>query len=146
MHLNSVLQYATLFTMLVALGSVAFAILSHRWQTNATIYLNISERLHAMYGTIPDSLRAAHLTGNESQEYETELAAATVLNFLNLVNTAFVLYRAGYFSGRLWKALSAEAEWALRLPVSRVQWAHLKVAYSSNPRFVRYVDKVQSTG
>lgn len=72
------------------------------------------------------------------------VAQVAVIDFLNLLNSAFTLHRSGYFSGALWKALESEVKYGLRLPLFRAHWPNLKQNLISNPAFVRYIDQIQN--
>lgn len=112
---------------------------SHRRQVNASIYLDLTSRLQKLYQSIPPEMRSSFFAG--------EVAAPpgiAVLDFLNLLHAAFTLYKSGYFSGSLWKALEAEAQHGLRTPLFRSQWPLVREDFHSSPRFVRYIDQVQN--
>ena len=144
MNLEDVLRYATLWSLIVASVSVAFAIFSHRRQINASIYLDLTQRLHKLYRAIPSERRVAHLAGKRDPDLEgDEVSAIIVADFLHLMNAAFTLKQTGYFSGRLWQALNKEAERGLRLPVFREQWTRAQLEFTHNPEFLKYVERVQ---
>ena len=146
MNLDEVLRYATVWSLIVASASVAFAVFSHRRQINASIYLDLTQRLHKLYKAVPAERRAAHLTGKRDPNLEgDEVSAIIVADFLHLMNAAFTLHRTGYFSGRLWRALNDEAQRGLRLPVFRDQWSRAQLEFAHNPDFIKYVERVQRT-
>ena len=68
MSLDLALRCGTLVSLVIAVFSVGFAVVSHRRQVNATVYLNLTERLHKLYRSLPDEVRAAQLAGREVDE------------------------------------------------------------------------------
>lgn len=140
MGFRVILQYGTLWSLITAAGSVVFAMVSHRRQVNASIYLDLTSRLQKLYQSIPQEMRSSYFTA----EVETPPGVA-VLDFLNLLNAAFTLFKSGYFSGPLWKALEAEAQHGLQTPLFRTQWPLVRQDFNSSPQFVQYIDQVQTT-
>ena len=138
MGFRVLLQYGTLWSLITAAGSVVFAMVSHRRQVNASIYLDLTSRLQKLYQSIPSEVRSSYFEGDVGS-----LPGVAVLDFLNLLNAAFTLYKSGYFSGPLWKALEAEAQHGLQTPLFRSQWPRLRQDFSSSPRFVHYIDHIQ---
>lgn len=146
MNLDDLVRYATLWSLIIAAFSVALAVFSHRRQVNASIYLDLTERLHKLYRALPNEIRAAQFAAtSEESRGDPDQAAVIVVDFLHLMNAAFTLYRTGYFSGRLWKALDAEAKRGLRLAVFREQWPRTQSAFANNPGFIKYVERLQRT-
>ncbi len=143
MELNSLLQYGTLLTFVVAICSLAFAVRSHRRQTNAAIYLDLSQRLQHLYRSVPLELRATRLAG-QIPETQDATYMTLLLDFLYLMNSAYTLYEAGLLSGRLWEAIQADMERGLQLPQFRAHWPRLKEEFVCHPGFVQFVDKTQN--
>ena len=83
MRFDEVLQYTTLLTLVVAVFSVAFAVFSHRRQINAAIYLDLSDRLHKLYQSLPVDVRSAYLSNSEPIADRGEITAIIVMDFLN---------------------------------------------------------------
>lgn len=144
MTLQLLLQYGTLWSLIVAAFGVIFAMVTHRRQVNASIFLDLSGRLHKLYQSIPPEMRTPDFTGTEAGVHSMP-AALVIRDFLNLMNAAYTLRKSGYFTGPLWKALEAEAKHGLQLPIFRAQWPFLRQYFTSNPAFIKYVERVQST-
>jgi len=140
MNLNEIIQYSTIGTAAVAVFSVIFAVVSHRRQINASIYLDLSERMHRLLQGIPMELRSAHLAGEARDTLRTAHGMILAADFLHLMSSAHALYTCGYFSGRLWKQLRLQAEHGLRTPIFREHWPQLRKEFIANPAFVTFVE------
>jgi hypothetical protein len=145
MSLSDFIQYTTLITALAAMFSVAFAVFSHRRQINASIYLDLSDRLHRLLQSVPLEMRTARLAGQEPPT-QSPLSLVVAADFLHLMSSAHTLYRGGYFSGHLWNQLRAQAHRALRTPLFRDCWPQLRGDFASDPSFVAFVEKCQLAG
>lgn len=133
------LALGTICSLLIAAGSVAFAVFSHRRQVNASVYLELTRQLHELYKRMPKS------GGADAQHAQrTENTEALVFDSLQLIRSAFTLSEAGYFSGKLWSNLRADAEKSLKKPVFHELWPKMKTEFLNDPSFIAYVDRVQS--
>jgi hypothetical protein len=142
MSLNTLIQYATMLTLLVAICGVAVAVFSNQRQTNAAIYLDLSLRLQKLYQTVPGDLLAAHISGMSANPHE-ERMAGLLIDFLHLMDCGFTLHKAGFITGPLWKALNAEMVRGMRLPSFRANWTILRSQFLYSPDFLAYVDRAQ---
>ena len=143
MDLNRALQFATLLTLIAAICSVFVAVFTHCRQTNASIYLELTERLQKFYQSVPAGLREAHLSGASPVEASDPSITFALFDFLHLAQSAFTLHETGFLSGKLWLAVKGEMERGLKLPIIVRQWPHLQSEFQSRPSFVRYVERVQ---
>lgn len=140
---SDILQYATLATAVAAVFGVIFAMFSHRRQVNASIYLDLSERLHRLFQSLPVEMRSAHLAGKEPDPSHAAVSLVIVVDFLHLMHSAHTLYKSGYFSGRLWVQLRTQAEQGLQLPLFRQYWPGARREFSGSPAFIAFVEKTQ---
>lgn len=137
--MNQWLAFGTVWSFFVATVSVAFAILSHRRQVNASVYLDVSKQLNEIYKRIPKRSAA------DSHSLEvTEATRSLVFDSLQLIRSTHTLAKAGYFTGPLWKNLRDDAEKALRKPAFRELWPEMRAEFLSDPAYVAYVDRVQA--
>lgn len=138
---DQIVLLASLGTAVAAVLSVGFAVFSHRREINASIYLELSDRLHQLLRTIPGDFRSAHLSGKQPEAVDGGQAIVIAADFLHVINSAHTLYRSGYFSGKLWKQLKSQAERGLRVPVFNECWPNLREQFSADPGFVAFVEK-----
>jgi hypothetical protein len=141
---NELILYATLATAIVAVCSVVFTVISHRREINASIYLDLSDRLHRFLQTLPAEVRVARLVGEDLSDSPAAMTA--MADFLHIINAAHTLYAAGYFSGKLWLQLRIQAERGLRLPICRTHWPRMRSDFSRSPGFVAFVEECQTGG
>jgi hypothetical protein len=141
MDWSSILQGATLLTLVVGICSVAVAVYSNQRQTNAAIYLDLSQRLQELYKSIPNDLRMAQLAGQEMAE--ESIHAVMLMDFLQVIHSSFTLHQAGYLSGALWETLSGDIRHGLKLQPFRLHWPKLRSEFSEHPAFVEYVEAIQ---
>jgi hypothetical protein len=139
MTFESFLRYGSVWTLILGVLSLAFAVRNYRRQVNAQILFEIAGRYHEMLRLLPVK---EWITKDEVPASTPELTAS-VLRYLSIVRFAFVLHELRYLSKDLWKLLQAEHHRTLATPLFVREWKTLHVEFAFFPNFLAYVESTQ---
>lgn len=143
MSLELFVRYGSLWTLILGVLSLGFAVRSYRRQANAQIFFEIAGRYHDMLQSFPLNKWAARLNSkDEVPELSTEITSG-VIRYMAIVHYAFILHDLHYLSKDLWKILQAEHHRTLTTPLFAREWPAVRMEFSFFPAFTRYVDAVQ---
>jgi hypothetical protein len=142
MTIELFLRYGSLWTLILGVLSLGFAIRSYRRQTNTQIFFEIAGRYHGMLQSFPIHEWARLNSTNQAPSSSTELTAG-VLRYLAIVHFAFILHDLHYLSKDLWKILQAEHHRTLATPLFVREWGTLRIEFNLFPKFLSYVDSIQ---
>jgi hypothetical protein len=135
------IRYGSLWTLILGVVSLGFAVRSYRRQVNAQIFFEIAGRYHGLLQSFP----VHEWTGPNPKkvpESSAELSSG-VLRYLAIVHFAFVLHDLHYLSKDLWRILQAEHHGTLTTPLFVREWSALRIEFSLFPNFLTYVDSIQ---
>jgi hypothetical protein len=143
MTLDSFIRYGSLWTLILGVLSLLFAVRNYRRQVNAQIFFEIANRYHNMLQTFPISEWMARLNPNDEAPLATPELTSGVLRYFAIVHFAFVLHQLRYLSKDLWRILQAEHHRTLATPLFVREWNALRGEFQFFPTFLTYVDSVQ---
>ena len=138
---GSILQYATLLSLLIGGVSVAVAVLNHRAQVKTEIFLALSARY--------DEWMQSSATCFWSSTPETMLPnrsndlTISALRLCALVSLGYYLFREHRIPRRMWLLLLRAAERRMRSPLFAREWEHVRCEFEAFPEFVALVTSVQ---
>ena len=139
---GSMLQYATLFSLLIGGLGLAVATFHHRQQMKTQIFLALSARydelLHSSSADVWLSI-PCHTTLPE----RTKDLTISALRFCTLVSLTYYLFRDRHIPKPMWKLMLQSAERRLRSPLFAREWEVLRSEFESFPEFVTLVNSVQ---
>jgi hypothetical protein len=127
--LDSFIRYGSLWTIILGVLSLVFAVRSYRRQTNAQIFFEIASRFDGMLQSFPVHEWTSLNPKNELPESTTELKAG-VLRYVAIVHFAFTLHDLHYLSKDLWKILQAEHHRTLATPLFVREWRTLRIEFT----------------
>ena len=142
MTLESFIRYGSLWTLILGVLSLAFAVRNYRRQVNAQIFFEVAGRYHDMLRSFPVQEWISRLNPKDEVPMSPELTSG-VLRYLAIVHFAFALHELRYLSKDLWKLLQAEHYRTLATPLFVREWNTLRVEFSFFPTFLAYVDSIQ---
>ncbi|MBV8830183.1 MAG: hypothetical protein JO108_13235 [Acidobacteriaceae bacterium] len=142
MTLESFIRYGSLWTLILGVLSLAFAVRNYRRQVNAQIFFEIAGRYHEILRSFPVREWISRLNPKDEVSMSPELTSG-VLRYLAIVHFAFVLHELRYLSKDLWKLLQAEHYRTLATPLFVHEWNTLRVEFTFFPTFLAYVDSIQ---
>jgi hypothetical protein len=143
MDVQHIIQYATLFSVLVGGLGLAVAFLIHRDQVKTQIFLALSARydelLHSSSADVWLSIPHEGTTPVE-RSHEVTMSA---LRFCTLVSLTYYLFLEHHIPKRMWHLMLRTAERRMRSPLFVREWRHLRSEFESFPEFVEFVNSVQ---
>ncbi|MBV9498426.1 MAG: hypothetical protein JO138_03535 [Acidobacteriaceae bacterium] len=142
MTTTSILQYATLLSMLIGGVSVAVAVFNHRQQLKTQIFLALSARYDELMHNSSAELwltRTPVPTNHQSSDDSTMSA----LRFCILFSVTYFLFLEHQIPKRMWRLILHSAERRMRNPIFIREWQYLRVEFESFPGFVNLVNSVQ---
>jgi hypothetical protein len=143
MSLELFVRYGSLWTLILGVLSLGFAVRSYRRQVNAQIFFEIFGRYHDMLRAFPVHEWTGQFNSkNELPPSNTEVTSG-VLRYMAIVHFAFMLHDLRYLSNDLWRILQAEHHRTLATPLFAREWRELRIEFNFFPTFVGYVDAVQ---
>ena len=143
MTLDSFIRYGSLWTLILGVLSLAFAVRNYRRQVNAQIFFEIAGRYQDLLQSFPVQQWVTRLNPKEELPMSTPEVTSGVLRYMATVHFAFILHDLRYLSKDLWKLLQAEHYRTLTAPLFMREWNTLRVEFSFFPAFLAYVDSVQ---
>lgn len=143
MTFDSFIRYGSLWTLLLGVFSLAFAIRSYRRQVNAQILFEVASRYHDMLQSFPVYEWSIRLKPKHELPESTAELKVGVLRYLVIVHFAFILHELRYISKDLWKILQAEHHRTLTSPLFVREWPALRTEFNYFPSFITYVDSNQ---
>ncbi|HEX4168384.1 MAG TPA: hypothetical protein VHZ55_23220 [Bryobacteraceae bacterium] len=145
MTTGSILQYATLLSLLIGGVGVAVAVINHRAQVKTEIFLALSARYDEwMQGSATffwSSTSAETMLPDRSNDL-----TISALRLCALVSLGYYLFREHRIPKRMWLLLLRAAERRMRSPLFVREWDYLKAEFESFPEFVALVTSVQHEG
>jgi hypothetical protein len=143
MTLDSFIRYGSLWTLVLGVLSLGFAIRSYRRQVNAQIFFEIAGRYHDLLQSFPLHEWTNLLNRRDEVPESSAESISGVLRYLEIVHFAFILHDLRYLSKDLWKILQAEHHRTLMSPLFVREWATLRIEFELFPSFLEYVESIQ---
>ena len=141
MNIQQIIQYATLFSVLVGGLGLAVAFLIHREQVKTQIFLALSARydelLHSSSSGVWLSVPPDTMLPERSDEM-----TISALRFCTLVSLTYYLFIERHIPKRMWQLMLRTAERRMRSPLFVREWQHLRSEFESFPEFVELVTSV----
>jgi hypothetical protein len=140
-HIRQIIQYATLFSVLMGGLGLAVAVVNHRAQLKTQIFL----ALYAQYDELLKNSSAQFWLsvplGTELPE-RTEDLIISMMRFCTLVSLTYLLFRERRIEKRMWELMLRSAERRFRNPLFMREWEHLRAEFEPFPEFVALVTSV----
>lgn len=141
--IQSIVNYGTLFTLILGVLSLVMGTLIYRRQMNAQVFFEIASGYRDLQQAFPRILRARLQPGQDLPE-PSEEATICVLRYLLVVFFAFALHRRKYLSNDLWTILQTEHERTFATALFAREWEIVKGEFEIYPRFTAYVEALRS--
>ena len=142
--IDSFIRYGSLWTLVLGVLSLLFAIRSYRRQVNAQVFFEIANRYHQMLQTFPVQDWASRHNPQEKLREPTPELQASILRYFAIVHFAFILHELAYLSKDLWRILQAEHRRTLTSPLFVREWCSVRAEFTFFPTFVSYIESLQS--
>jgi hypothetical protein len=140
MHIGQIIQYATLFSLLMGGLGLVVAVLNHRVQLKTQIFL----ALYAQYDELLKNSSAQFWLSEPGTELpeRTEDVIISMMRFCTLVSLTYLLFREHRIPKRMWELMLRSAERRFRSPLFVREWEHLRSEFEPFPEFVALVTSV----
>jgi hypothetical protein len=145
MTLDAFIRYGYLWTLMLGVLSLLFAIRNFRRQVNAQVFFEIAKRYHEMLQAFPVYDWVARLSPEETLPESSAELRAGVIRYLATVHFAFVLHELRYLSKDLWKILQSEHHRTLATPLFVREWSAVRNEFILFPTFLSYVEFIQDS-
>jgi hypothetical protein len=143
MNVQHIIQFATLFSLLVGSLGLGVAFLIHREQVKTQIFLALSARYdELMHSSSAGVWLSIPHEGTMLAERSHELTISA-LRFYTLVSLTYFLFLDRRVPKRMWHLMLRAAERRMRSPLFLREWKHLRSEFESFPEFVELVTSVQ---
>jgi hypothetical protein len=98
MTLDSFIRYGSLWTLILGVLSLAFAVRNYRRQVNAQIFVEIAGRYQDLLQSFPVQQWVTRLNSKEELPMSTPEVTSGVLRYMATVHFAFILHDLRYLS------------------------------------------------
>src|SRR5690349_4711600 len=143
MNVQQIIQYATLFSVLVGSLGLVVAFFIHREQVKTEIFLSLSARYDEL---VHSSSAGVWLSVSPEEAILAERnqeVTISALRFCTLVSLTYFLFLDRRIPKRMWHLMLRSAERRMRTPWFVREWEHLRSEFESFPEFVELVATVQ---
>jgi hypothetical protein len=141
MTIAHVVQFTTLFSLLMGGLGVVVAVLNHREQVKTQIFLAMSAQYEELLKNSSAEFWLSVPPGAELPE-RTDNLTMSMLRFCTLVSLTYLLFREHRIPKRMWELMQRSAERRFRSPLFVREWEHLRIEFESFPEFVSLVTSV----
>ena len=138
MHIGQIIQYATLFSLLMGGSGLVVAVLIHRVQLKTQIFLALYAQYDELLKNSSTQFWLSVPPGTELPE-RTEGVVISMMRFCTLVSLTYLLFREHRIPKRMWELMLRSAERRFRSPLFMREWEHLRDEFESFPEFVTLV-------
>lgn len=141
MSFGQIIQYATLFSVLMGGLGLIVAVLIHREQVKTQIFLAMSAQYDELLKNSSAEFWLSLPHRTEPPERTDELIIS-MMRFCTLVSLTYLLFREHRIPKRMWELMLRSAERRFRSPLFVREWEHLRSEFESFPEFVALVTSV----
>jgi hypothetical protein len=141
MNIGQIIQYATLFSLLMGGLGLVVAVLIHREQVKTQIFLAMSAQYDELLKNSSAEFWLSYPHRTELPERTDDLIIS-MLRFCTLVSLTYLLFREHRIPPQMWELMLRSAERRFRSPLFMREWEHLKHEFESFPEFVTLVSSV----
>jgi hypothetical protein len=143
MDVNTILQLATLISVIAAVVGLIISIRAYKRQVSALFLLEYTKRVDDIMRTLPPSLWAPHLFAQEELSEPSEELRLSAMRCINFISQLHYFSHKGYIPRDIWRRGEARYAEILRSPLFMREWKKVAPMYVADAVFCRYVDKAQ---
>jgi hypothetical protein len=143
MDIGPIIQYATLFSLVMGGLGLVVAFLIHRVQVKTQIFLALYGHYDELLTTSSAQFWLSVPPGTDLRE-RTEDVITSMLRFCTLVSLTYLLFREHRIPKGMWELMLRSAERRFRSPLFVREWEHLRTEFDSFPEFVSLVTSLHS--
>lgn len=140
--LGSIVQYATLGTLLTGLISLVVWARIYRRQVNAQIVIELSARYASMFKSFPLQLWVAQLNPDKPLPERRDEFAAFAFQYAAIVLLTYQFHDRHYLADDVWAILQAEHQRTAASPWFVREWNLVKSQFGMYPNFIGYMERL----
>ena len=145
MHLTlqTIIQLATLVSVIAGFFSLINTIRNYRRQINIQILMKYTERYERILDEFPEEGLTARFDSAFLPPPNRKLTLC-VLKYLNLCSEEFYLWKHKYLAEQVWRIWEGDLKRMIASPLLRREWSLLRNEFVSHLDFLNYVDQFQA--
>jgi hypothetical protein len=144
MDIATLIQLATLVSLVVGVVGLMISVRGYRRQVNAQFLLEYTKRVSEVLLSLPPSILPAHMGGPGTDVPETtDEVRRGVLRCLALFSQLQFFSRQGFIPRHVWRRNHFLFDQILASPLFVREWKTFAPLFANDPGFVRYVEKAQ---
>jgi hypothetical protein len=140
--LESIVQYATLGTLITGFISLVVWARIYQRQVNAQIVIELSTRYASLFQSFPVKLWVAHLNSDQSLPEQCEEFAAAALQYAAIVVFAYHLHDRKYLTDAVWALFQAEHQRTAASPWFVREWNVVKREFGMYSNFIGHMERL----
>jgi len=140
--LESIVQYATLGTLITGLISLLVWARIYRRQVNAQIVIELSARYASMFQSLPAQLWVAQLNPDKPLPERCSEFGVAALQYAAIVLFTYHFHDRQYLADDLWAILQAEHQRTVASPWFVREWNLVKNQFGMYPNFIGYMERL----
>jgi len=144
MTLQTMLRYATLWSLLVAIISLIVVVHISRRQMQAHLYLEVGKRFDDLLNALPPGVWLARLAPETNLPPPTAELTSNVHRYFAFLLFMYCLADERYLPPAMLRILHAGIHRTLVSPLFAREWSTLRTEFEPYPEFVNFVDALQS--
>ena len=141
MHIEHIIRYGTLLSLLMGGVGLAIAVMNRREQVKTQIFLAMSARYDELLKSSSAGFWLSVPPGTELPGRTDDLTIS-MLRFCTLVSMTYLLFLERRIPKRMWELMLHSAERRFRSPLFMREWEHLRTEFEAFPEFVTLVTSV----
>ena len=143
MDVRTLIQLATLVSVIIGVISLLISVRSYRRQVNAQFLLEYTKRVDDIILSLPAGVWAVHLSTAQEPPPPSEELTKSVLRCLGFISQVRRFSRNGYMPASVWKINRLTFARMLSSPLFVREWKNLAAFFAADEAFCRYVERAQ---
>ena len=139
MVLDTIIQIATLISVIIGFFSLIYFITCFRRELNMQVVIHFSERFEKIVDILPDNFFIDDYSHKELPPRTPKLSK-DIMKYLYLTAEEHYLYHNKYMSKELWNRWEPDIKNALNHPVIRREWEQIRDRVNPSPEFRKFVE------
>ncbi len=140
MDASTLIQLATLISVVVGVIGLLISVRAYKRQVNAQFLLEYSKRVDAITQSLPPTVWAAHPFPAEELSEPSDEVRLGVSRCFNYVSQLHDFCRQGYIPKGVWRKHQGLYTQILRSPLFRREWKTLAPIFATEREFYKYVE------
>lgn len=141
--LQTILQSATLLSVILGFVGLIITINNYRRQFNIQVLMKYTERYEHILSEFPDDSLIARFDSRVLPPQSPQLTLC-VLKYLNLCSEEFYLWRHRYLTEELWCIWEVDLKRMIASPLLQREWSSLRMEFVSHQEFLDFVEQIQA--